>query len=220
MITDERFIDFKCPCCGEQVSFPWDSTGLVRECLNCLEPLIVPKSDGEVGRTLPIPITTPRLILRRFTSEDLQSVVELWSGGEEEAEQWLNRDSKAKLTAPNEMYYSLGVELRDAGRIIGCFGLRFVDPEFREATFSDNWIEKHYDVELATEALRALLRFCFRELGLHRVAVHCLVGEVATCRLYAQAGLRREGEFVKHRFANGEWLNTIWFAMLEEEFSD
>ena len=219
MITDESFVDFKCPFCGEQVSFPGDCAGLVRECLNCLEILIVPKAGGELGHRLPIPITTATLRLRRFDSDDLPSLLELWSGSEEEAVQWLERDRKCRLTTLNETL-SLGVELRECRRIIGSLGLRFTDAEFREAMVSDSWIEKEYDAELATRAIRALLGCCFRELGLHRVITSCTSSNVTACHLYEQAGLRREGEFVKNSFMNGEWLNTTWFAMLDEEYRE
>ena len=29
--------------------------------------------------------------------------------------------------------------------------------------------------------------------------------------------MRREGEFVKNRLLHGEWINSLWFALLAEE---
>ncbi|HXT40361.1 MAG TPA: hypothetical protein VN887_10085 [Candidatus Angelobacter sp.] len=47
-ITEENFLDFNCPNCGELNSFPLDSVGLVRECPNCVEALIVPEAGSQV----------------------------------------------------------------------------------------------------------------------------------------------------------------------------
>ena len=33
----------------------------------------------------------------------------------------------------------------------------------------------------------------------------------------SEFGMRREGEFLKDRFLNGEWVDTVWLAMLSEE---
>ena len=59
MITEESFIDFKCPHCGEPVSFPKENAGFAQACPNCTESLIVPDDGSEVGWEIPLPITTP-----------------------------------------------------------------------------------------------------------------------------------------------------------------
>jgi RimJ/RimL family protein N-acetyltransferase len=30
--------------------------------------------------------------------------------------------------------------------------------------------------------------------------------------------MRQEAEFVKHIYIEGEWLSTVWFGILKEEF--
>ena len=50
--ADEQFIDFKCPACGEQISFPKTCAGLAQECFNCTVAIIVPTEGGE-GRRFP-----------------------------------------------------------------------------------------------------------------------------------------------------------------------
>ena len=77
MITEENFLDFKCPYCGEPVSFPESATGSAQECPNCMASLIVPEAGGETGKMIPIPIATPRLILRRFAMNDWEALMKL-----------------------------------------------------------------------------------------------------------------------------------------------
>ena len=82
MITEENFIDFKCPCCHEPVSFPKETAGFVQGCPSCNESLIVPDDGSEVGRPIPLPIATPRLVLRRLAAGDWKDLLELMSDEE------------------------------------------------------------------------------------------------------------------------------------------
>jgi hypothetical protein len=61
MLTEENFIDFKCPHCEATASFPETDTGFVRACPNCLQDLIVPPDGTGVGLTIPVPVVAPRL---------------------------------------------------------------------------------------------------------------------------------------------------------------
>jgi RimJ/RimL family protein N-acetyltransferase len=219
MITEENFLDFKCPYCGELNSFPLDCAGLVRECLNCMESLIVPEAGGAVGQKLPLPITTPRLVLRRLDAGDLKDLLEFMFEEEEEALRWLENDGKVRLTTSDQTF-SLGVETKDGGkgRIIGCLGLKFTDRGFLEAEISASGNQNVQDKHLPLEAVKAALVFCFKSLKLHRVIARCDSKDAAGCQLFEQAGMRREGEFVKCYRVGGEWLSMVWFAMLDEEY--
>ena len=48
----------------------------------------------------------------------------------------------------------------------------------------------------------------------HRFSV-----EAPACRLLENVGMRREAEFVKNqRTIEGDWVDTVWYAALEEEY--
>jgi predicted RNA-binding Zn-ribbon protein involved in translation (DUF1610 family) len=101
MTTDEDFIDFKCPYCAESVSFSADTPSKIQECPECGEILILPRESSEFGHKIPIPITTPRLVLRRLAGGDWKDLLEFMSDdelfrysegsslGEEQIIQWL-----------------------------------------------------------------------------------------------------------------------------------
>lgn len=216
-ITDENFLDFKCPCCGALNSFPQNSAGLVRECMNCMESLLVPQAGTELGGKLPLPITTSRLVLRRLDERDSKDLLEFMFDDENEALRWLENDRKVKLTTPDQTFV-LGVEVRDGGKIIGFLNLRFTDQGFLEANVSIDLNEKYQHQGFAIEAVDGALGFCFEGLKLHRVVASCDSRNAAACRLFENVGMRREGEFVKNNFVNGEWLNMVWFAALDEEY--
>jgi RimJ/RimL family protein N-acetyltransferase len=60
----------------------------------------------------------------------------------------------------------------------------------------------------AAEAVRALLRHCFQDLGLRRITATCDLGDDASRRLAEQVGLRRERRTVHYAIRDGEWTPT------------
>jgi len=231
MITEESFVDFKCPYCGEPVSFPQESAGFAQACPNCTESLIVPDDGGEVGKQIPLPIKTSRLVLRRLVTHDWKDLLELMSDeefflyqdgsplDEDHVLRWLESDAHVKLTTPEQSFY-LGLELQDGGKLIGYLSLTFTDPQRLQVTFSIGLNRSFQRQGFALEAVEALLGFCFEGLKLHRVAGWCDSRNVAACRLLEKAGFRREGEFLKNRWVHGEWTNSIWYALLEEDCAE
>jgi RimJ/RimL family protein N-acetyltransferase len=229
MITEENFIDFKCPYCGEPVSFPRENAGYAQACPNCTQSVIVPDDASEVGHQIPLPIATPRLVLRRLASSDWKDLLEVISDeefyryqdgaplDEDGVLHWLESDAHVKLTTPDQPFY-LGIQSQEAGKLIGYLSLSFTDSQRLQVTFDLGLNRSFQRQGLALEAVEALLGFCFEGLKLHRVAGWCDSRNTAACRLLEKVGLRREGEFLKNRWLHGEWTNSIWYAALEEEY--
>lgn len=227
--TEEDFIDFKCPQCGDAVSFPLADVGFVRECPNCFGDVIVPETGNELGRTLPLPITTNRVQLRRFAAQDWKDLLELASeeetyvdgmpGASEEAVlHWLESDNHIRLMTPGQMFH-LAIVLQDSGKLIGYAGLWFTDADHRQARFNISLHPDHRHKGIGLEAADALLGFCFQDIKLHRVTARCDSTDPVGCRLLENLGMRREGEFVKDQpLIDGGWVNSAWYAALEEEY--
>jgi len=227
MITEENFVDFKCPWCEEAVSFPQTDAGFARACPNCQETVIVPEDGAQTGGKPPLPITTERLVLRRFAPGDWKDLLEFvsdeslfrYTGGgpmeEDDVLGWLELDSQVKLTTPDNFFY-LGIEVKDGAKLIGYIGLRLVDAlqAGLNVVVSPAYQRKGY----GTEAMVGLLGFCFAGIKLHRVKARCDGRNIAGCKLFEKAGLRREGEAVKDTLTQEGWINTVWYAALEEEF--
>jgi [ribosomal protein S5]-alanine N-acetyltransferase len=229
MITEESFIDFQCPYCDAGVSFPQDNAGFAQACPQCNESLIVPDDGSEVGKRLPIPIETPRLVIRRFALGDWQDLIELhaveelfqYTPGralsEEEALRWLESDAHVKLTTPNQTFF-LGMETRDPAKLIGYIGLTQTDPARLTADLSI-FVNKAFQRKgFALEALEAVVALGFKGVKLHRLTASCDSGNVAARGLFEKLGLRREGEFLKDHILDGQWANTTAYAALREDY--
>ena len=215
--TVEDFLDFKCPYCGALNSFPTSAANLARECMNCFETFLVPATDGGEARKLPLPFETSRLRLRRFEPVDWKDLLEFEFDEEDDATGWLLAVSKARFTEVRQPFY-LAVEARDLGKVIGSLSLTFLDAALNqtEISLSAGKAESLPGWEL--ESLEGALGFCFRELKLHRVCAQCEGNDSESRQLFKEAGMRQEAEFVKNHSADGEWRDTLWFAVLEEEY--
>ena len=229
-MTDQEFIDFKCPYCTEAVSFPADTPGKIQECPACAETLILPQTSSEFGHKIPLPITTPRLVLRRLAGGDWKDLLEFtsddelfryseWSAmDEEQVVKWLEADKTVKLTTPDATF-CLAIQLQAGGKVIGYVSLMFIDGLRQQATFN-LFVSRGFQGQgFGLEAVNALLNFCFEAISLHRVIASFDTRNVPARRLFEKAGMRREGEFLKDRFLNGAWVDTVWMAMLREEYA-
>jgi RimJ/RimL family protein N-acetyltransferase len=231
MNIEEDFIDFTCPYCSDPVSFPLQNRGSLQQCPMCYESLLVPKEPGGPGRTIPVPITTGRLTLRRLDPGDWKDLLEFLSDeetfhftaghplDEDAILKWLESDPHVKLTTPDQTY-CLGMALRDGGKLIGYVGLRLDAPELLQARLTIHLNRGFQKQGFAYEALKGVLKFCFEEIQLHRVSAACDSRNAAALKLLEKVGLRREGEFLKDSLIHGEWTNTVWYAALREEYSE
>ncbi len=228
MLDEQSFVDFKCPHCGEAVSFPQPDAGRPRACPNCMDTFIVPKDGSPVGHKLPLPLDTPRLMLRRFSTADWKDLLDIVSDDElfrytndgpldeEGVLRWLEQDRSVTLTTPGQWFF-LGLQLKDGGKLIGYAGLSCDEYQ------ADLFIRLHREYQkkaFALEAMEAVLDFCFATVGRHRVTAVCDARNTAACQLFQRLGLRREGEFIKNKLAGDEWVNTVHFATLAEEWEN
>jgi ribosomal-protein-alanine N-acetyltransferase len=68
-----------------------------------------------------------------------------------------------------------------------------------------------------SDAVRALIPFIFRTLGLHRIEAACLPSNDASKNLLAKAGFRQEGLARRYLQINGEWQDHVLFALLADD---
>ncbi|WP_413455204.1 GNAT family N-acetyltransferase [Glutamicibacter sp. FR1] len=183
------------------------------------------------------PVRTERLSLRRVTSDDVEA---LWRYRQlAEVTQWITagpgtmEDFRAMFIAKDYPLKDLAVEL-DTGQgteLIGTVMLNIVDgwgqSEVEQSakgvegnlgwSFDPAYCGKGY----ATEAVCAAIGLCFGPLGLRRVTAECFAANEPSWRLMERVGMRKEFYGRKdslHR--NGEWMDSMAYALLAEEWTD
>lgn len=159
---------------------------------------------------MPIPtLETDRLRLRPFTAADAAEVQRL-AGDRAIADTTLNiphpyEDGAAEAwIGTHEEQFASGrganfaIALRSDGRLLGSISLMGIDALHGHAELG-YWIGKdHWGQGYCTEAGRAVLRYAFGTLGLHRVHAHHLVRNPASGRVLRKLGMRSEGCMRQH----------------------
>jgi ribosomal-protein-alanine N-acetyltransferase len=67
-----------------------------------------------------------------------------------------------------------------------------------------------------TEAVRALIPFCFRTLRLHRIEAACIPANTASIHLLEKTGFTREGYARGYLCIDGAWQDHLLYAQLNE----
>jgi RimJ/RimL family protein N-acetyltransferase len=176
------------------------------------------------------PVRTGRLLLRPLTVGDVDALL-AYRGrpdvcryvpfepmtreviAERLASQWAN----AELTDEGQAL-TLGVEVADSGELIGDVVLFW---HSRAHGGGEIGYVLHPDFGgrgYATEAVRALLRLGFDELGLHRIVARLDERNESSASLARRLGMRQEARLVHNELFKGEWSTELDFAMLADEW--
>ena len=178
------------------------------------------------------PLRTDRLTLRNAGPTDTEPT---WAFRQlPSVNEWLTGcpdtlDGYRELfTRPGRLATTVVVEIA-GGAVIGDFMLRREDAwgqvepagSARGRQAELGWVldPAHTGHGYATEAVRGLLRHCFEELGVRRVVATCFLANDSSWRLLERVGMRRETHAVReslHR--SGEWLDTVGYAILDDEW--
>jgi RimJ/RimL family protein N-acetyltransferase len=177
------------------------------------------------------PVRTERLVIRAATSADAEGT---WQYRRlDEVNRWLKRapssydDYRTHFEDPESLAKTLVMETD--GVVIGdlmvaienAWAQEEVADEARAVQAELGWAlhPEHAGQGYATEAVHALLRLCFDDLGLRRVTANCFADNEPSWRLMERVGMRRELHTVNeslHR--SGEWLDGLGYALLASEW--
>ena len=69
-----------------------------------------------------------------------------------------------------------------------------------------------------TDAMRVLIPFVFRTLGMHRIEAACVPENEPSRSLLTKAGFREEGLAKRYLLINGVWSDHVQYALLEDEY--
>jgi RimJ/RimL family protein N-acetyltransferase len=147
-------------------------------------------------------IDTGRLILRRFTPEDLEAFYQL--GSRPEIIRHAQSTPLASLEAAREFmdaapfhdyatygYGRFACVWKETGEVIGFSGVKYV-PEIDETELGYRFFPEFWGIGLATEAGRASVDFARVDLGLRRLVAMVHPDNLASARVLEKLGFSIE----------------------------
>jgi ribosomal-protein-alanine N-acetyltransferase len=106
------------------------------------------------------------------------------------------------------------IELLERGEMIGTVGLLRFDFEHRHAELGYDIARRWWGRGLAPEAARAVIRYGFSVLGLHRIEAGVLPENAASVRVLQKLGFVEEGTRRDYLYAKGRFHSFRWFSLL------
>lgn len=115
---------------------------------------------------------------------------------------------------------TFAIARRDGGALVGAMSLLGIDMPMRQAEVGywigfDCWGRGY-----ASEALRRLVGFAHRELGLTRLVGRCLAANPASGHVMRNAGLQAEGRLLLHGQLHGKFDDVLLFGWVAPERFD
>lgn len=174
-------------------------------------------------------IRTERLILRDFDEKDWQAVHRYASDPEVvrymdwgpntkmETKVFISRAIAYQKEKPRRNY-ALAIILKAEDRLVGGCGLHVVNLDNREGWLGYCLNRYFWRQGYATETAKALLRFGFQQLGLHRIYATTDPANMASVHVLEKIGMQREGYLREHKLVKGRWRDSLLYAILEGEW--
>jgi RimJ/RimL family protein N-acetyltransferase len=176
------------------------------------------------------PVETERLLLRPFEAGDHAALLALY--GREDVTRYLpsgvrDADGVRELLDRNMASMRLEEEgdalnlaalLREDGRFAGDVMLFHRSTIHRAAEVGYVFDPAFHGRGLATEAIEALLRIAFQQVGYHRVYGRLDARNTASARVLEKVGMRREAHLIENEWLKGEWTDEVIYALLDREW--
>ncbi|HEX6525334.1 MAG TPA: GNAT family protein [Streptosporangiaceae bacterium] len=126
----------------------------------------------------------------------------------------------ARWSANQENNVAFAIETLDDPPVlvgnIGLWGARLKD---RCATLGIALGREHVARGYGTDAMRVLVGYGFREMGLHRIQLFVAPFNAAGIRAYQKAGFVEEGRFREAVLHDGRWYDDVLMSILDHEWA-
>jgi RimJ/RimL family protein N-acetyltransferase len=176
-----------------------------------------------------IEIKTKRLLIRNFTKNDYNDLFDYLSDKETykfEPNEPISIQIAQELCcerARNNKFFAVQLE----NKVIGHIYFNQIEPE-NLMTWEVGYIfnKKYQRKGYATESLRAIIEYGFKELEVHKIIAHCNPNNIQSWKLLERVKMKREGKLRKNIYFNEDdngnpiWLDTYEYGILEIDLED
>lgn len=173
-------------------------------------------------------IVSERLLLTPLTKGDAEEVLNWINNGEivknfqfftgtfsfEDEVRYIEK----MTSSPSDLL--LGVITED-GELIGTCGLHEID--FKNDTARLGIIigrQDHWNMGYAQEAIRAVLKWAFSVMGLHKIYLNVFATNRKAFHLYGEVGFLEEGAPRAEYKIRGQYVDMLRMAILKEEWNN
>ena len=173
-------------------------------------------------------IETERLVLRRFRYTDDEAMLAYWIADEKIQSMYsepvyTTKEAVKELlekyigSYEKEDYYRWAIILKESGECIGQIAYFLVDSKNHFAEIEYCIGSKFQCNGYATEATKAVIRYGFEQIKLHKVQICTKEINAASKRVIEKCGFTYEGTLRDYFYMNGAYIGRLYFSILYDE---
>jgi RimJ/RimL family protein N-acetyltransferase len=176
------------------------------------------------------PILTDRLLLRPFTSADIDAFLAIYASPEVSRFLYTEPFDAAtgvavlqkRMAIPamdgDDQSLNLAMVVRDTHDLVGNLTFFYRSHMHRHGEIGFVVRPDAQRQGFAREGATGLLQLGFSHLGLHRITGRCDARNTASASVLKHLGMRKEAHFHENEFVKGEWTDELVFAILASEW--
>jgi ribosomal-protein-alanine N-acetyltransferase len=173
-------------------------------------------SNNTLNHTGTIILETERLVLRRFTIDDTLAVYNNWTRDSEVSKymRWEHHknieETKAKISDwlkrySNNNFYQWAITIKGSDEPIGAIGLFSIS-------------RNYWGMGVASESLKALLKFAFEIVGFNRIESYHSINNPVSGKVMLKAGMKLEGLARQKYKSNVGFEDSYMYSILKEDY--
>lgn len=173
-------------------------------------------------------LETPRLLLRKFTMDDVQAVYNNWASDNEVTKylMWPTHTNTAVTASvlqswvdcyKNNDYYQWAIVLKEFGtEPIGNIAVVSWVDRMKKAQIGYCLGQQWWHQGIMTEALNAVIDFLINEIGMKRIEAYHDVRNIPSGAVMQKCGMVYEGTLRQSEWNNQGVCDAAWYAILAE----
>ena len=173
-------------------------------------------------------LETERLILRKIILDDARDIFEyahvpevseflIWYP-HQTIQDSINFIKFAEDKFVNNEWIIFGIELKEKSKLIGTIDIRGWK-EVNNCAETGYVISKAYwNKGITTEALRAVIKFCFEELQSNRLEAHCEEENIGSWHVMEKCGMKYEGTLREKVYIKEKYRSMKMYSILRSEY--
>ena len=174
-------------------------------------------------------LETKRLILRHFVIEDAEFMYKNWAS-DDEVTKYLNWEHHKNIDESKELleqwiqnysqkgFYQWAIVLKEINEPIGKINVDKYSDGIKTVHFGYCIGRKWWNKGFTSEAVTAVIKFFFEEVGINRIESHYDPNNVNSGKVMKKSGMKYEGHMRQDDYNNQGIVDSIVYGMLAEEY--
>lgn len=111
-----------------------------------------------------------------------------------------------------------GVSLSGSSKLIGTGGFSELDSQNQSGEIGCDLVKAYWGKGIMTEALKAVVKFGFESMKLHRIETWIMVENSASIHMIEKLGFQKEGFLRERQYWMGKYNDVEMFGLLRRDW--